>query len=343
MGDQRLPLVGGGGVHRGRGERVVLGALVVQHQEPVPAADHGVLEGVLDAVAAGRDDPELPGRVVRVEHRVLRGGLGLRDPQQEAVAAGAAEPGPEPLVGLVVHDHVVGHGGAQHVPPDLVRAPRVVGGGVEQRAAPPVPGAAAEGVGHLVGQHLAGAQVLDPEQVALVADHVGAEREQPAVGADRDPAEGEELVALGQLVGVDQHLLAGDRDVGLEGRRGPVVGPGHRAAAAGAVLLVLVGAAVVPPVADPVGHRQVGLQGVRLDLGEDLLAQAVQVGGAGLGVGVLGLEVGQRLRRLRVAQPLVLVDEGVAVVGALVRHALRDGWGDLLLFLDHAGSLRWTT
>ena len=33
------------------------------------------------------------------------------------------------------------------------------------------------------------------------------------------------------------------------------------------------------------------------------------MGGAGLGVGVLGLEVGQRLRRLLVAQPLVVVDE----------------------------------
>ena len=56
-------------------------------------------------------------------------------------------------------------------------------------------------------------EVLDLEQVALVADDVGAERQQPAVRADRDGAEREEVVALGELVGVEQHLFAGYVDV----------------------------------------------------------------------------------------------------------------------------------
>ncbi len=134
--------------------------------------------------------------------------------------------------------------------------------------------------GHLVGEHLAGAQVLDLEQVALVADGVGAERQQLAVGAHRDRAEREEVVALGELVGVEQHLLAGYVDVRVELGRGPVVRAAGGATAARAVLLVLVGAPVVPPVADPRRHRQVGLLGVGADLLEDLRAQLVEVGGA---------------------------------------------------------------
>jgi hypothetical protein len=124
-------------------------------------------------------------------------------------------------------------------------------------------------------------------------------------------------VALGELVGVEQHLLARDGDLRVERRRVPVRGVGDGAAARRAVLLVLVGAAVVPPRAEPGRHRQVGLLRPGPDLGEDPLAQTGEVLGAGGGVVVLGLEVGQCLRRVLRAQPLVVVDHGVAVVRAL--------------------------
>ena len=97
-------------------------------------------------------------------------------------------------------------------------------------------------------------------------------------------------------------------------RRRPVVGVGHRDPAAGAVLLALEGAAVVPVAAVAGRHRQVGLAGARLDLVEDRLAQLGEVGGLRLGVVVLGLEVGRHLGRALVAQPFVVVDAGPAVV-----------------------------
>ena len=75
-------------------------------------------------------------------------------------------------------------------------------------------------------------------------------------------------------------------------------------------------------VAAPGGHGHVGLAGAAADLVEDGLAKAFEVGGARLGVGVLRLEVGPNLRAVLVSHPLVVVDEGVAVMRALVGHAL---------------------
>ncbi len=333
VGEQRLPLLVAGGVDRGDGQRVVLGVLVVQDQQPVLAGDDRVLDAVLDTLPPRRDHPELAGGVGGVEDAVLGGRLRAGADDDQPVAAGAADGGPEAFVGLVVHDDVVGDRGAEHVPPHLVGTPGVVDGRVEERGRGEVPGRTTEGVRHLVGKHLAGAQVLDLQQEPLVADGVGAEREQGPVGTDRRGAEREEVVPLGEDVGVEQHLLAGDVGVRRERRRSPVVratGVGGRAAAADAVLLALDRPAVVPVPPDPGRHRQVGLQGAGLDLAEDRLAQRCEVGGAGLGVGVLRLEVGQRVRGLLVAQPLVVVDERVAVVGARVRHPLGHGRGERL-------------
>ncbi len=172
----------------------------------------------------------------------------------------------------------------RRVPPDLVGAPGLVDGRVVEVLARRVPGGAADDADDLVGAVLAGGQVEDPDRVALVADHVGRVGEQGAVGADAGAAEREELVALGQRVEVEQQLLAGQR--GLVGRgvlggprRGPVVGVGHRDPAAGAVLLALEGAAVVPVAAVAGRHRQVGLAGAGLDLVEDRLAQVGEVRG----------------------------------------------------------------
>ena len=137
-------------------------------------------------------------------------------------------------------------------------------------------------------------------------------------------AEREEVVPLGLDVLVEQDLLAGDLGVLVELRRGPVVGIGDRATALHAVLLALEAAAVVPPVAAAGGHRQVGLLGAGLDLVEDLLPQRRQMGGLLVGVGVLGLQVGDDLGIRLVAQPLVGVDEDVAVMLA----AMLDAFGD---------------
>src|SRR3712207_7319346 len=55
------------------------------------------------------------------------------------------------------------------LPPHPVRPPRLVDGQVEERGAVGRPGAAVERVGHLVGEHLAGAQ--DRKSTRLNSSH----------------------------------------------------------------------------------------------------------------------------------------------------------------------------
>ena len=333
--DQRRPVLGRGG-RDGRGADLeVRAGVVVQHEEDVLAADDRVVEGVLQSLPSRAEDLEAGVGVPGVEEAVLRGDLGPGGDDDEPVAAAAAHAHEEPAVLLVVDELVVRLGGAERVPPDLVRAPRVVDGRVVEMPARRVPRGAADGADDLVGTVLAGGDVEDPDRVPLVADDIGGVGEQGAVGADARAAEREELVTLGEGVHVEQQLLTGQR--GLVGRgvlgglrRRPVVGVGDRDPAAGAVLLPLEGAAVVPVAAVAGRHGQVGLAGPRLDLVEDRLAQVCQVRGLRLRVLVLRLEVGRHLRRALGAQPFVVVDAGPAVVlggdgAALCRWRGNDG------------------
>ena len=119
------------------------------------------------------------------------------------------DPDPEPLVGLGQHLGVGADVGAEPVPQHHVRPPRRVGAGVEQVALAG-PGDPVRDVGDLVGEQLAGGQVHDLEQEPLVPGDVGRVRQQRTRRRDREGAEGEELLALGGDVGVQQDLLAGD-------------------------------------------------------------------------------------------------------------------------------------
>jgi hypothetical protein len=331
--DQGSPVLGGGGHDGRRADLEVRAGVVVQHEEDVLAADGRVVEGVLQSLLTRAEHLEAGVGVLGVEEAVLRGDLGPGGDDHEPVAAAAAHAHEEPAVLLVVDELVVRLGVAERVPPDLVRAPRLVDGRVVEVPAGRVPRGAADGADDLVGSVLAAGDVEDPDRVALVADRVGRVGQQGAVGADARAAEREELVALGQRVHVEQQLLTGQR--GLVGRavlgglrRRPVVGVGHRDPAAGAVLLALEGAAVVPVAAVAGRHGQVGLAGPRLDLLEDRLAQVGQVRGLCLGVLVLRLEVGSHLRRALGAQPFVVVDAGAAVVLGADRTALRHRRGN---------------
>ena len=243
-----------------------------------------MLEAVLQALLARVEHHPAGVRVVGVEEAGLGGVLRAAHRDQEAVGAAAPEAHPEAPVGLVEDQLVVGLGGAEAVSPDLVAAPGVVDGAVVEVAAVGAPHPAAEHALDPVGEEVAGAEVLDLQDVALVADGVGGVGEQGAVGADRDAADGVEVVVAGQGVVVEQDLLAGQRGlVGAgvlgRGRRGPVVRVGDRDAARRAVLAALEGAPVVPPAAVARRHRQVGLLGAGLDLLEELLAQVGEVGG----------------------------------------------------------------
>src|ERR1017187_6280634 len=75
------------------------------------------------------------------------------------------------------------------------------------------------------------------------------------------------------------------------------------------ILPALLGARVVPPGTVAKGNGDVGLLYVREHLLVELVAQAGEGGHFGLGVGVLGLEVGSNVGILLVAQPGVVVGE----------------------------------
>ena len=305
----------------------------MQDQQHVRAGQDGVLHAVLQALAPLREHPPAAVRVVGVEQPDLGGGLRAGHDLHEAVGAGAPDAGPEAGVGLVVDQLVIGLAGAEPVAPHLVRTPGLVDGRVVERRAVGVPGGTAEDPRDLVAGQVAGAQVLDADRVALVAGRVRRVGEQPGVGTDSGAAQREELAVAGELVEIEQHLLArqgrlvgGAVLVGL--RRRPLGRVGDGDPAGGAVLATLEGAAVVPVAAVADGDRQVGLEGARLDLPEDGLAQVGEVGGGLLGVVVLGFEVGEHLRVFLVPQPVVLVDAGAAVVGGGDRPAVGHGRGE---------------
>ena len=248
-----------------------------------------------------------------------RGDGGAELDDEVAVAAGEPGADPVPLVGLVEQLRVILDRGAQLVQPDRVGAPRVVDRRVDDE--PSVGGEARSRgrAGDLIGELLAGREVAHVDRVALVALEVDAEEHAAAVVRDLEAAEREELVALGLDVPVEEHLLAGNLGIGRELRWRPVVRRGEGRAALDAVLAALDRAPVVPPVATAARDGEVGLEGASLDLLEDLLAQPLQVGGARLGVRVLGLEVREHVGIVLGAEPLVRVVERVAVVECVRR------------------------
>ena len=274
-----------------------------------------MLHVVVHALAARRHHAELSRRASGVQQPDLAGQHARAPDHDVALAAGQAHPDVEALVRFLEHHGVVGGGGADPVPPDPVRPPGVVHRRVEHGGAVQGPCAAGVGVRDLVRQRGPGGQVLDPQREPLVAGEVGGVGQPALVRAGPERAEAEELVAGRQLVAVEQHLLVVQRLAVLGHRREHLAGP-DRAPAVHRVLLALDRPCVVPPAA--LAHRdgQVALLGARLDLLEDLLAQRGQVAGQRVGVGVLGLQVADRVRVLLVREPRVLVDHGVAVEGA---------------------------
>lgn len=310
--DQRGPRARG--VDRGGGQLEVLGVLVVQDVEEVA----GVLDAVLHTRDPGPDEHELAVRVGGVQQPHLAGDLAADAEDQVALAAGQPDAHPETLVGLLEDQHVLL--GAEGVPVDLERPPRVVDPRVEERGPVGRPGAAVEDVGDLVRQDLAGLQVLEAQGEALVALEVGGVGQHPAVRGDGAGADGEEGTVAGQLVAVEQHLLMFEVLTGLDLRRCVAV---CRDPAGDAVLLALLGAAEIPPRALTAGHGQVGFLGAPLDLLEDLLLDLGKVSGLLLEIRVLGFEIGDRVGIVLVGQPGVFVDHGVAVMSALGGDLLR--------------------
>ena len=323
MAHHRSPIGVAAGVQRRLGELEILGAVVVHDQQPIA----GRLDVVLHALAARRDAPRHAFGVVGAEQPALRGDLAARPEQHPAVVAAAAHAEPEPLVRLGQHLDVLGRIGPQPVSEHHVRAPGLVGPGVEHVVVLR-PGDPVRGVGDLLGQQFAGRQVLDHQGEPLSPGEVQRIGQQPPVGGDAEGADGEELLVSRLDIAVEQHLLADDLLLGVRWRR-PV---GRPDPAVDPILRTLDGAGVVPvgravAVRRVAGHRQVGFLGTRLDLAEDRLGQRAEVGGLRVGVGVLGLQVADDLGIVLVPQPFVRVAERVSVVRPLDRAAVRAGGG----------------
>src|SRR5690606_39168201 len=127
-------------------------------------------------------------------------------------------------------------------------------------------------------------------------------------------------------VGVQQHLLAGDRTLHI-GRAERILG---RRPAEDRILRALGGALVVPVGGLAVGgavaavgrDAEVVLLGAGLDVFEDLVLVTLQSRDPCLGVGVLLFKVGDHRRVVLVPLPLVLILEVVAVMGTSEGPAL---------------------
>ena len=211
---------------------------VVHDQEAV----RGWLDVVLHSLAARRQHPPPGIRVVGVEHVHLGGRLRPEPQQQPPLVAAGGHAHPEPLVVLLVHQHVVGGVAPDLVPPQLERAPGIVEAGVEHE--PPVAAEldAVADAGDRGVEHLTGGDVADGQVEALVTRGVDGEGDQPVVGADGERPEREELAVAGLDVAVDDDLLAGH---GLRLGVGSHRRVGERRAHLGGVLAALDGAGVV--------------------------------------------------------------------------------------------------
>ena len=228
-------------------------------------------------------------RVVRPEDEDVRGGRALVRDDDPLAAAGEAEVHVEALVVLLVDQHVVGLGGAQLVAPDLVGPHRVVGHGVEEVAAVGRPGRAVVGPLDHVGQVDAGVEIPDTQGEDLVAVEIRRPGEEPVILADVERADLEEGLVTGPLVLVEEDLLGGRLGAG--------------ATAVDGVRETLDRAAHEPPGSLAGRHALIGLLGAGLDLVEDGVDEVGVLLEPGVGVDVLGFEVGDRFRIVAVRQP----------------------------------------
>jgi hypothetical protein len=302
---QHLPLFTAGhrcdrGVVQGKVDAVLVGA-----DEPAPLAIELAMVGeILMAFDPRRQAGERRLRRFGVQYPGLAGGLAVQQQHQLALGTGAVAVQEEAPVGFFEHGlRIVAALGV------AAQAPRPVGVvqfGEEQRLAVVGPGQAAVAVVEGQGGDAASGQVLDVQAVDFIATGIEAVGQQAVVGADVERPQRQEA-AIGQGVGVEQQLLLAFIDgVRFVGRA--------RAAVVARVFVACGGAGVVQVGAPGCRQRQVGFQDAALDLFEQLLAQRRLVGQAGFLVGVFGLQVGEYLGGVALLQPGVRVG-GVVGVG----------------------------
>ena len=277
-----------------------------------------VLEVVLDVGAAGEHGAHRKGLVgaeVGVGDFPLGRVLALAAEKQVALVERLADADVEQLVGLLVQQ-LVRADGTDGVAPQAIGALGRVHRHVVERAAVVRPRRRRDLLDR-PGIDDAGDEVLDVERVVAAAGEVGRVGEPVRVARDGSEAEAKERLAARELVQVEQRLVDAGR----------VVAPVRTDGAPAQVVRVLLAAprpGRVPPVALSHRHRIVVLLDAREHLLVELLLQLGVRRQPGVGVGVLGLQVGERARIVAVAQPEVVVAARVAVNADVARFARRD-------------------
>ena len=340
-GEELLPGGAPGSGVGGRHQAEVLGSVVGHDEESWLSVSRGiapvVVDAVLDPVTAGLDHREVALRSVRGERPHLRGDLRVERADEVPVVLGAPDPEVEVLVGLLVHEPVVDGIGAHHVAPELVGTHGRVDPHVEDGAVVVRPRDSVRGVLDRFGRLRSGGEVGEAHRVALGPGGVGRVRQPVVVGTDRQIAEREVLVAFRESVLVDEDHLVARRWMAGPAWERLVFPPGVlRPTTVDAVAAPLDRAAVVQPGTLADRHRQIGLLDARHDLLEERILQGDGRCHHRVGVGVLGLEMGEDRRVVAVAEPVPVVDPHVAVCPELDRASLGDrclrqllGWGGI--------------
>ena len=225
--------------------------------------------------------------------------------QDEGPAPGLAEREEHRAVRLLVHDRVGGRVAPQSVAVETPRASRLVQCRVEEGAVVLGPFDAVGRIVDPLGEQLAGRQILHEERVGLGTGRIGGVGQEPVIRTQRQRAQPEIVVPLGEEILVERDLLSG-----LERAM---------AAAEDRVLPTLLGSGVVVPPVDSLRHRQVGLLNSADHLAIQALLESLGVPHHRGGIRVLCFEVAEDGRILAVAKPVVLVDPGIAVDREAVR------------------------
>ena len=199
---------------------------VVDDQPGVLARQDCVGDRVFDIMFAGADDPEFPGGVVEFQHPGFGGDFGAGFDNEEALATAGANPHVEAFVFLVEHPNVFGRGGADLVTPHGVRPPGIVDAGVEKIIGTR-PGDTVEHIVDHIVEEFPGLQVLNVEGEAFIPLGVGGIGQVATGIIYGGGAQGEKVVAFGQLVGVEQDFLVGQGTGFGHHRRHPILNNGH--------------------------------------------------------------------------------------------------------------------
>ena len=321
---------------------VRIGTVVDDHgQRDILAVDgRATLEAreahvVVNTVLARDDRIEARRRIVDRHAQHFRCRLRSARDDDRLLVEAHAHAHKEPFVRIVPGFGVLHDGRAHAMAPYGPRAP----GSVEFRVENPPPvgreatagSDALDDAGQVVPRlHAQDGPVADDaaaDVVTFVAARVRAVQQQRSVLADVHGADGEEALSLGLLIGVEVHLFAGQGPRSgrrVDPRRPPVGLIGHRDAALQTVLESFRRAGEVPPAVHAHRHRQIGLLDTVFELVEERAAQARHRSRPRFCPSVLGINVRSCARRIRVAHPLVVIDEDIAVDGPGLRF-LRGG------------------